>query len=60
MKRGGITPYLAEFMERDTVKRASRLAGVKLEVEGHMLLLGVDVYREAAGRVLNHLVEVVE
>lgn len=57
VKRRGITPYIAEFMEAETVKRAKKLARVDLEGEGHMLLLGVDVNREAAERILTSLVE---
>lgn len=57
VKKEGITPYIAEFMEEETVERAKKLAGVNIEAKGHMLLLGVDVYREAAERMLNHLIE---
>ncbi|MCE4600384.1 MAG: FAD-binding protein [Desulfurococcales archaeon] len=55
IKQGRVTPYIAEFMEAETVERAKRLAGVELDARGHMLLVGVDVYREAAGRMLDWL-----
>ncbi len=57
VKKEGITPFIAEFMEEETVQRAKKLAGVDIEARGHMLLLGVDVYREAAERMLNHLID---
>jgi len=58
IRRRRLHPLLMEFMDERSVRLAARAAGVSLEGEGHMLLVGVDVYREAAGRVLGTLVEI--
>jgi len=57
LKAGRITPLIAEFMEARTVELAKKLANVEIDAEGHMLLVGVDVYREAAERMLRLLEE---
>ncbi len=57
VKEAGVQPLLMEFMDDRTVAVAARAAGVSFPAEGHMLLVGVDVYREAAPRILSWLVE---
>jgi len=57
VRKSRLHPLLMEFMDERSVALAARAAGVRLEAEGHMLLVGVDVNREAAERVLNQLVD---
>ena len=57
IKEAGVQPLIMEFMDDRTVRIAARAARASVEAEGHMLLVGIDVQREAARRVLDWLVE---
>ncbi|KSW12211.1 glycolate oxidase subunit GlcD [Pyrodictium occultum] len=48
----GVQPLIMEFMERRTVEQAAGFLGWHGKLRGHMLLVSVDVNREAASRVL--------
>ncbi len=60
VKSNRIVPLISEFLEARTVEIAKKLANVELEAEGHMLLLGVDVYKESAERMVKLLTEIAE
>lgn len=55
IKRSRVQPLIMEFMDDKTVKVAAEHVKVPIKAEGHMLLVSVDVNREAAGRVLEWL-----
>ncbi len=55
VKEQGVQPYLMEFMDRKTVEAAAKAMNIPVETPGHMLLVGVDVNREATGRFVEWL-----
>ena len=55
IKARGIQPYIMEFMGENSVKLAASYARAPIEAEGNMLLVSVDVNREATERVLGEL-----
>ncbi len=55
IKEEGVQPLIMEFMDADTVDIVVKYRGAPVEARGHMLLVGVDVNREATGRVLRWL-----
>ena len=57
IKGSGVQPLIMEFMDAKTVRYAAEAAGVEFDARGHMLLVGVDVNREAVDRMLRWLVE---
>lgn len=55
IKEEGLQPLIMEFMDNRTVEIAVEFLGWPQKVAGHMLLVSVDVNREAASRVLTQL-----
>ncbi|MEB3774818.1 MAG: FAD-binding protein [Desulfurococcales archaeon] len=50
IKESGVQPLVMEFMDERTASIAARVVGSRIPVEGHMLLVGVDVNHEATDR----------
>ncbi len=55
IREQGFQPLVMEFMDNRTVKAAVEFARTTIAAEGHMLLVSVDVNREAIDRVLDEL-----
>lgn len=55
LRRSRINPFMLEFMDSKTVEYASRHLDLPYTPKGDMLLVGVEVNREAAERVLKDL-----
>ncbi|MCS7107699.1 MAG: FAD-binding protein [Acidilobaceae archaeon] len=51
IKESRVLPLVLEFMDYETALLAKEASGAPVEVEGHMLLVGVDCNREAVKRV---------
>ncbi|GAB6148255.1 FAD-binding oxidoreductase [Stetteria hydrogenophila] len=60
LRASGVQPLIMEFMDDKTVEAAVKAVGAPFRAEGRMLLVGVDVNREASGRVLEWLVGTVK
>ncbi len=56
IRRSGLNPFMLEFMDSRTVEYAARNLELPYRPRGDMLLVGVEVNREAAERVLSSLV----
>ena len=56
IRRSGLNPFMLEFMDSRTVDYAARNLELPYTPRGDMLLVGVEVNREAAERVLSSLV----
>ncbi len=50
IKEEGVQPLVMEFMDEKTARIAASVVGSRIPVEGHMLLVGVDVNYEATDR----------
>jgi glycolate oxidase len=60
VKKAGVQPLIAEFLDDHTVEIAKRgLEGFE-DVRGHMLLISIEANREAAGRILEWLKKILE
>lgn len=55
IKGSGVQPYIMEFMDAETVRMAVKAVDTPVKAEDHMLLVSVDVNREATDRVLGWL-----
>lgn len=55
IKEAGVQPYIMEFMDEETTRVAAEATGAAVKVEGAMLLVSVDVNREAVERMLRWL-----
>ena len=60
IKEARIQPLIMEFMDDRTVKAAVEFMGSPVKAEGHMLLVSVDVNKEAAKRMLEWLRDTVQ
>ena len=52
IKSQGIQPYILEFLERRTAEIAAESIKSSISIDGHMLLVGVDVNKEAVDRFI--------
>ncbi len=50
IKTQRIQPYILEFLEKKTAEIAAKSINSNINIEGHMLLVGIDVNREAGSR----------
>lgn len=57
VKEAGVQPYIMEFMDEETTRAAAEFTGAGFEAEGAMLLVSVDVNREATERAARWLSE---
>lgn len=55
IKKAGVQPYIMEFLDEKTVKATIEFTKTSIPAEGNMLLVSVDVNREATDRVLEWL-----
>jgi len=55
IKSRGIYPYIMEFLDKEAVDISVKNVKTKIKGEGHMLLVSVDVPKEASERILNEL-----
>ncbi len=55
IKSSRIQPYIMEFMDNRTVQAAVEFQKPPFKAEGHMLLVSIDVNREAASRIIEWL-----
>ncbi|MCE4605774.1 MAG: FAD-binding protein [Desulfurococcales archaeon] len=60
IKNSGIQPYIMEFLDEKTTQAAMELADTSIKGSGAMLLVSIDVNREATRRMLSWLVKVLE
>ncbi|MEN2998975.1 MAG: FAD-linked oxidase C-terminal domain-containing protein, partial [Acidilobaceae archaeon] len=51
IKESRVQPLILEFMDYETTLHAKEASGAPVEVEGHMLLVGLDCNREALARM---------
>ncbi|GBF08733.1 D-lactate dehydrogenase [Aeropyrum pernix] len=58
VKSRAIDTLLMEFMDVDSARLAAETLGASIRPDGHMLLVGVPVYREASTRVLEEMVSI--
>ena len=57
IKGSGVQPYIMEFMDAETVSLAVKAVDTPIKAHDHMLLVSVDVNREATDRVLSWLTD---
>ncbi len=50
IKSQRVQPYILEFLEKRTAEVAAKSIGRSINIDGHMLLAGIDVNREAVDR----------
>ena len=55
VRESAIQPLAMEFLDHDTAIKASRAAGVSMDVKGHMVILSVETCSEARDRMLGKL-----
>ncbi len=58
IKGRAMDTLLMEFMDRESASLAAGAVGAAIKPDGHMLLVGVPVNREASSRILGELVEI--
>ena len=58
IKESGVQPLVMEFMDEKTARIAASVVGSRIPVEGHMLLVGIDVNHEATDRYAEWLEKV--
>jgi glycolate oxidase len=58
IKRRAMDTLLMEFMDEDSARLAAETVGAEIKPDGHMLLVGVPVNREASERVISELAEI--
>ena len=60
VKSSGVQPYIMEFMDEKTTRAAVEFSKAAMSGEGAMLLVSIDVNREATERMLGWLVKLLE
>ncbi len=58
VKKRAMDTLLMEFMDEDSARLAAETLGAEIKPDGHMLLMGVPVNKEASERVLGELAEI--
>ncbi|MEB3755883.1 MAG: FAD-binding protein [Desulfurococcales archaeon] len=60
VKSSGVQPYIMEFLDEKTTQAAMEFAGTSMKGSGAMLLVSIDVNKEATDRMLNWLIGILK